>query len=110
MEAEQPRSIVAYVQYLHSISAKYVNRLDEAPGRKIWHQYWDTRIQLHRSLLARLKYVHTNPVKHGIVRNAELYEWCSAAWFARTVDRSFLKTVMEFPFKNVAIPDEYDLS
>jgi len=74
------------VAYLHSISAKYVNRLDEAPGRKIWHQYWDTRIPLHRSLLARLKYVHTNP------------------------NRSFLKTVMEFPFKNVAIPDEYDLS
>ncbi len=106
--AEQPNLIVPFIRYLHSISAKYVNRLDETPGRKVWHQYWDTHISNLKSLFARLNYVHTNAVKHGLVRNAELYEWCSAAWFVRTSQRSFCEVVMGFPSDNVSVPDNYD--
>jgi putative transposase len=107
-ETERPASLVAFIQYLHSISAKYVNRLDGTPGRKVWHQYWDSHLTYHKSFLARLKYVHTNPVKHGLVPNAELYEWCSASWFARSVSGSFHATVMGFPSDRIVVPDDYD--
>ena len=109
-EAESGSSLVSLVRYLNSISAKYVNRLDDAPGRKVWHQYWDTHLTYHPSFLARLNYVHTNPVKHGVVSNAELYEWCSASWFARTAQRSFFSTVMGLRSDNIALPDDYDLT
>ncbi len=109
-ETEQSGSVVRFIRYLHSISAKYVNRLDETPGRKVWHQYWDTHLTYKRSYFARLNYVHTNPVKHNLVANSEFYEWCSASWFARTASRSFYRTIVDFPSNNVAVPDDYDLT
>jgi putative transposase len=108
-EVDRPASMAGFVQYLHSISAKYVNRLDETPRRKVWHQYWDTHLTYHKSFLARLNYVHNNPVRHGLVPSAELYPWCSAAWFARRATRSFRSTVMGFPSDKVAVPDDYNV-
>ena len=107
-EIEGASSLVRFIRYLHSVSAKYVNRLDETPGRKVWHQDWDTHLTYHDSFLARLKCVHTNPVKHRLVQNAGLYDWCSAAWFARTARNSFRETVLQFPSDNLTVPDNYD--
>jgi len=109
-EAEEPTTLTRFIQYLHSVSAKYVNRLDGTPGRTVWFQYWDTHLTLQKSFLARLNYVHTNAVRHGLVRQPEIYSWCSAAWFARTAQRSFHATVMEFPSDKVSVPDDYDLN
>jgi putative transposase len=108
-EMEQSGSVVSFIRYLHSISAKYVNRLDETPGRKVWHQYWDTHLTYRKSYFARLNYVHTNPVRHKLVANPELYEWCSASWFANRASRSFYETIMNFPSGNIAVPDDYNL-
>ena len=107
--SQRPSTLTKFVRHLHSISAKCVNQLDETAGRKVWHQHWDTRLSYHKSFLARLHYVHANPEKHGLVANAELYEWCSAAWFARTAQKPFRATVMSFPTDCVAIPDDYGL-
>ena len=107
-ESQTPSTLTRFVRHLNSISAKYVNRLDQSPGRKVWHQYWDTCLNYHKSFLARLRYVHANPVKHGLVANAEMYEWCSAAWFARTTEKSFHATVMSFPSGHLAVPDDFD--
>ncbi len=107
-ESDQPSLIIPFIRYLHSVSAKYVNRLDETPARKVWHQYWDTHLTHEKSFLARLNYVHTNAAKHKVVSNPELYEWCSASWFARTTTRSFYTTVMSFPSDKVLVPDDYD--
>jgi len=109
-EAERASSLVRFLRYLHSISAKYVNRLDGAPGRQVWHQYWDTHLTYHESFLARLNYVHTNPVRHGLVLNAELYRWCSAAWFAQAAPPSFHAAVMGFRSDKIAVPDDYDFA
>jgi putative transposase len=108
-ESEQPDTLKRFVQYLHSISAKFINRLDSAPGRKVWFQYWDSRITYHKSFLARLKYVHTNAVKHKIVSCPDAYPWCSAGWFAREAQTAFHSTVMNFPSDRVAVPDDYEV-
>jgi putative transposase len=109
-QTEKAASLTAFARYFHSISAKHVNRLDEAPGRKVWHQYWDTRITFQRSFLVRLHYVHTNAVRHGIVASPEIYPWCSAGWFAKTASRSFFRTVMNLSSDQVAVPDDYELA
>src|SRR5690242_10166121 len=65
---------------LHEKTAKWVNRLDGTPARKVWHNFRDTRLTYEKSYLARLNYVHQNPVNHGLVPVANQYPWCSARW------------------------------
>src|SRR5687768_12891754 len=42
---------------LHAKSAGWVNKLDRTRGRKVWHNFWETRLTFERSYLARLNYV-----------------------------------------------------
>jgi putative transposase len=108
-ESEQPATLKRLVQYLHSISAKFINRLDATPGRAVWFQYWDSRITYHKSFVARLNYIHTNAVKHKTVSVPEAYPWCSAGWFARKASPAFYSTVMDFPSDRISVPDDYEV-
>ena len=71
------------------------------------NNYYDSRITYEKSWLARLKYVHQNPVHHGVVQSADLYEWCSAAWFAREGGNAIVKTVNSFKIDQVKVYDDY---
>src|ERR1044072_7943310 len=70
----------AFLNHVHTSTARDLNRLDQKPARRIWYNFWETRLTYQRSYLARLKYVHQNAVKHGLVNIANQYQWCSAAW------------------------------
>jgi putative transposase len=98
-------SLRALVQGLHSLTARSVNAEDEESGRRVWFQYWDTHLTFGKSYLARLNYVHYNPVRHGLVRDANQYPWCSAAWFERNAEPSFYGTVRSFPIDKVNVVD-----
>jgi putative transposase len=108
-ESRQPGTLKRLVQYLHSISAKHLNLLDKTPGRKVWFEYWDTHLTYQNSFLSRLNYVHTNPVRHGLVPVPEQYPWCSAGWFSREASPAFRTTVMSFPSDKIAVPDDYEV-
>lgn len=92
---------------LHEKTAKWINKLDVTPGRKVWHNYRDTILSFEKSYFARLKYVHHNPVRHGLVDRAEAYPWCSASWFKRTAESSFRKTIEGFKIDRVNVPDDF---
>jgi putative transposase len=96
-----------FLGHLHAMTAKEINFQDRAPGRRVWFQYWDSHLTLHRSYLARLRYVHDNAVHHGLVRKATQYAWCSAGWFQGEGACSFVKTVMDFPVDRVKVLDEF---
>jgi putative transposase len=104
---EWPGGLRKLVKHLHSTTARRLNRLDGCPGRKVWYQYWDTRITYQRSYLARLKYVIYNPVKHGLVEEPTAYPWCSAAWFERNASPAFRKTVESFKVDRVNVFDDF---
>src|SRR5581483_4790847 len=70
-----------YEWNLHAVTASKINQLDESRGRRVWYNFWDSKLTYERSYFARLSYVHRNPVKHGLVAMANQYRWCSAAWF-----------------------------
>ncbi len=38
--------------FLHEKTAKWINKLDAASGRKVWHNYWETRLTYEKSYLA----------------------------------------------------------
>ena len=104
---ERAANLRDLVRHLHSVTAREVNRLDGAAGRKVWFQYWDSRITFEKAYFARLRYVHENAVHHGIVGRATNYAWCSAGWFERKAKVAFQKTVLEFPIDQLKIPDEF---
>ena len=75
---------------------------------KVWYNFWDTRLTFERSYLARLNYVHQNAVKHGLVPVANLYPWCSAAWFERTASPAQVKRIYRFKVEGVHVLDEFE--
>ena len=93
---------------LHGETARELNRLDGVAGRRVWHNYWDTKVTFEKSYLARLNYVHQNAVKHGLVAIANQYAWCSAGWFERTATRAQVATVYSFKIDKVNVCDDYD--
>jgi len=92
--------------FLHEKTAKWINRPDGTSGREVWHNFWETRLTHKNSYLARLNYVHQNPVKHGV---ANQYPWCSAGWFERTARPAQVKTIYGFKIDSLKVLDDYDV-
>jgi putative transposase len=93
---------------LHQDTSSHVNQLDGQIGRRVWYNYWDTELTFEKSYLTRLAYVHQNAVKHGLVRVANQYRWCSAAWFERTATPAQVRTIYAFKTDQVNVHDDFD--
>jgi putative transposase len=102
-----PGSLRVFVGRFHEYSAKKLNSMDSTPGRKVWHNYWDTHITHQTSYYARLRYVHQNPVHHGLTENASNYPWCSQSWLEKKAPRSFVNTLARFKTDRVNVMDEF---
>ena len=70
----------------------------------------ETRLTYQKSYLARLNYVHQNPVRHWLVPVANLYPWCSAAWFERTGPPAMVKSIYRFKIDQVRVADDFDVA
>ncbi|HKD35924.1 MAG TPA: transposase [Pirellulales bacterium] len=97
------------LKQLHGETARELNRLQGITARRVWHNFWDTKLTFEKSHLARLSYVHSNAVKHGLVRIANHYRWCSAAWFERTATRAAVKTIYSFRTDKVRLNDDFEV-
>ena len=104
---EDAKTLKPMIQRLHSQTAREINRMDGVSGRQVWFQYWDTCLTFEKSYLARLNYVHNNPVKHGLVKVAEDYPFCSAAWFKIQAESGFRKKVESFKYDRVKVIDDF---
>ncbi len=104
---EDAPSLKRMIQAVHSVTARVANEHDNARGRKVWFQYRDTCITSEKSYLARLHYVHANPVKHRVVAVAENYLWCSMGWFLCEAEAGFRRTVLSFKWDRVSIEDDF---
>ena len=96
------------IRQLHSITAIEINRWDSTPGRQVWFNYWDSCLTYEKSYLARLHYVHMNPVKHGLVDDAAQYPFCSYRWFVEQGDEALKQLVFAQPIDHVKILDDFD--
>jgi REP-associated tyrosine transposase len=104
---ENAGTLSRLIREIHSITAHWLNERDKTPGRRVWHNYWDTCITYETSYLARLKYVHLNPVKHGLVDNAEDYPYCSYQWFLECGKFDLVGKVSGQPIDRVQIFDDF---
>ena len=102
-----PGSLGKFIRHYHASSARKLNELHHVVGRKVWYQYWDSKITFQSSYLARLNYVMQNPVKHGLVPHANQYRWCSANWFEKNATQAHLKTVISLNTDMVNVLDDF---
>jgi putative transposase len=102
------KSLSEMLTVLHSKIAIWLNRLDQTPNRKVWYNYWETRLTFERSYLTRLHYVHRNPVKHALVPVANQYPWCSAGWFERTASPAQVRSIYRFKTDQLDVLDEFE--
>ena len=102
-------SVRTMLSQLHSLSARRIYASDSEAGRKVWFQFRDTQLTHERSWLARLRYTHQNPVKHGLVLDAGAYPWCSSSWFERTSSPAFVRTVASFKTDTVRVNDDFEV-
>ena len=93
---------------LHSKTAEWINKLDSVTGRKVWFNFWETKLTHQRSYLTRLNYVHENAVKHRLVPVACQYPWCSASWFERTASPAMVKSIYRFKTDRVSVSDDFE--
>jgi putative transposase len=107
VERATAETLEAMLGKLHGKTSAWVNRLDQTPGRKVWHNYRETRLTYEKSYLARLNYTHQNAVKHGLVKIANQYPWCSAGWFERTATPAQVRTLYSFRWDRLDVYDEY---
>jgi len=96
-----------FVRHLHRELAIRLNRIDDTPSRRVMYEFWDTHLSFEKSWLARLNYVHQNPVKHGVVPVANQYPWCSAPWFETNAQTAFVKSVYSFKSDRISVPDDF---
>lgn len=104
------QSLAKMLGTLHEKTTKWLNRIEKAAGRQVWHNFRQTRLTYEKSYLARLNYVHQNPVKHGLIPVANRYPWCSAAWFERTARPAQVKTIYGFKTDTIKVCDDYEVA
>ena len=104
---EDAKTLEKLIRQLHSITAIEINRWDNTLGRQVWFNYWDSCLTYERSYLARLHYIHMNPVKHGLVNNAINYPFCSYRWFIEQSDKTLKEQVFAQPIDRVKIFDDF---
>ncbi len=92
---------------LHTRTARWINQMDNAPGRKVWHNFWDTKLTYQKSYLTRLNYVHQNAVKHGLVPVANQYPWCSARWFEQIASPAMVRSIYRFKIDRLSVRDNF---
>lgn len=101
------RKLGEFLHDLHGVSASDLNKLDGVRRGKVWFNFWDTKLTIQHSYLARLNYVHQNAVKHRLVAVANRYPWCSAAWFERVASPAQVKSIYAFKIDRVKVEDDY---
>lgn len=104
---DNPQSLEKFITHLHASSARQLNSCHQTPGRKVWYQYWDTKITFQKSYIARLNYVIQNPVKHKLVGIANQYKWCSANWFEKNASKAYFETVTNTKTDLVNVDDDF---
>ena len=109
-DATDASSLSGMLSMLHVKTSGWLNKLDSTPKRQVWFNFRETRLTHQTSYLARLNYVHKNPVKHGLVLVANQYPWCSAAWFERTAPVAMVKSIYRFKMDRISVEDEFEPS
>ena len=95
---------------LHGTTSRQINVWDDAIGRQIWHNYWDTCVRTEAGYWTRLNYIHNNPVKHGYVQRWDDWAWSSLHHYLRTKGEEWVLDCWDrYPAIDYLREDEFGL-
>ncbi len=94
LSPDKVETLSMFVGSYHKFTARKWNGEDNADGRKVWWNYWDTCIRSEKDYYNRLRYVFWNPVKHGLTNSPKEYEFSNYREF-------LLQWQVEFDFTDM---------
>jgi putative transposase len=74
------------VKYLRVHAPHWLPRITVKRGKRLERRFWqagggfDRNVVELETLLAMIEYIHANPVRRGLVSQAEEWKWSSAGW------------------------------
>jgi putative transposase len=77
------------VAYLRENAPEWLERITVQRGQRVERRFWqagggyDRNVVEAHTLMAMIAYIHANPVRRGLVKNAEEWKWSSAGWHER---------------------------
>jgi putative transposase len=77
----------------HSRTAAKVNYIQNQKGRRVWYRYSDRLIRDERHYWATVNYIHSNPVKHGYVKQMTGWPWSSVHEYLESVGQEELRKI-----------------
>ena len=94
---------------LHAESAGWINRLDDAAGRQVWHNFWDTRLTYQKSFLTPAELRASEPGQAWSGSGGKPISMVSARWFERTASAAKVKSIYRFKIEAVHAMDDFEL-
>jgi putative transposase len=112
ISSKNPTNLDDFVDALHQETTETLNRIDSESKRKVWANYFINKVTMQATHYAFLNYVHYNPIKHRLVKDATTYRWCSAGWFEKNNEAEHITKIKSFGSKsfginNLTIVDDY---
>jgi putative transposase len=107
LRLQEGRSLPRFIGRLHTKTATFINREDNAPGRRVWRQYWDTLIHTEGDFWSRVNSVWWNPVRHGFCAIPEEWSWTNLRPLMSEVDEQSHAALQRFPAPRKLPGDEW---
>jgi putative transposase len=99
-----PLTISRVIRDVKSVSALRLNRSRGRQGALWQHQFWDRFVRHQREYSQRLNYMHSNPVRKGLVGKPEEWRWSSFRNFSRDEAE---RAACPIQFDYIEMPDSY---
>jgi putative transposase len=105
----QQKTLVRFVKRLHGVTSLFINKENNAPGHKIWYQYFDYCIRNKADFWKHFNYIIKNPFKHQLVsslENAFSYKYSSnPTWLERFGVDGLNESFIKYPVEEVFVED-----
>jgi putative transposase len=91
----------------HGRTSYDLNKADDARGRQVWHNYWDTCIRTEADYWTRFNHIHHNPVKHGYVKLMEQWTHSSYQYYLEHKGKEWLADIFQrYPVVDFSDPND----
>ncbi|MCX6740475.1 MAG: hypothetical protein NTZ49_04580 [Candidatus Parcubacteria bacterium] len=69
---------ISYIgKKIKGVTARKINKYLQRSGALWKHRFFDFNIYSHKKFEEKLKYIHDNPISHGLVSDISLFRYCS---------------------------------
>jgi putative transposase len=73
-------TLATFLQILKQLTSRQLKSPDQ---KQLWQRrYYDFNVSSHEKYVEKLRYIHRNPVRRGLVANPEDYRWSSFNHYA----------------------------